>query len=153
VIELKKYLVYNEETSPPLGPHGASAMYVAKDVDAILAERDAEIERLKAGAKQTSLLMELDDKCIKSVSALLRRHGRPGGESIVDGVYALIQDAARDASARDSYLVRSFWSPCRKYIAMVHVPFGTSDIAAITDDNGDQWEPIGETENMAEVKP
>lgn len=47
----------------------------------------------------------------------------------------------------DKYLVRTFWSPDRRYLVTVHVT--DEGIMALQDDNGTEWQAAGEQQNMA----
>lgn len=50
------------------------------------------------------------------------------------------------------YYMRSFWSPCRKYIVTACVPSPGSEIC-IVDDNGDRWEATGPVQDMTLISP
>jgi hypothetical protein len=49
------------------------------------------------------------------------------------------------------YWIRSFWSPCRKYIATVHA-YGAGDLV-VQDDDGREWESTGPVENVTAQTP
>jgi hypothetical protein len=56
---------------------------------------------------------------------------------------------ANVASVPPPYWVRTFWSPDRKYLINVHVTGAETNILTVQDDNGNEWEPTGEQQNMA----
>ena len=50
-------------------------------------------------------------------------------------------------STSKQYLVRAFWSPDRKHLVTAHVT--AEGIIAMQDDNGTEWEPAGEQQDMS----
>jgi hypothetical protein len=52
------------------------------------------------------------------------------------------------AAPEPPYRVRSFWSPCKRYILNVCV---SDENISIVDDNGDIWEATGPEQDMTKV--
>lgn len=50
----------------------------------------------------------------------------------------------------EPYLVRTYWSPDRKYLVTAHVT--TEGIVALQDDNGTEWEAAGAQQNVASME-
>jgi hypothetical protein len=56
-----------------------------------------------------------------------------------------------ETPAKPSYWVRTFWSPDKKHLVTVHVTSGEAvNIIGFQDDNGDEWEPASDQQNMEE---
>jgi hypothetical protein len=56
-----------------------------------------------------------------------------------------------ETPAKPPYWVRTFWSPDKKYLVTVHVTGGKAvNIIGFQDDDGDEWEPASDQQNMEE---
>jgi hypothetical protein len=82
----------------------------------------------------------------------LRPGADAGSQRMIDDALDIIADLAASPAPVESereppYYVRSFWSPCRKYIVTACVPSPGSEICVV-DDDGRQWEPTGPVEDM-----
>lgn len=118
-------------------------------IDALMLEHcpdEVTGEQVEEWGKHQRLSPEpCDNAALPSTHPCSPQAQEPGRLPAKGGSTPLADASAQPPCAEPPYRVRSFWTPCRKYIANACV---SVDDISIVDDNGKLWEPTGPEQDM-----